>query len=165
MEQKKLRVIFTDQVEETFDQLAQTHDLQETDEEFNSYLENGNESREMILRDAIEVMAKKMIPEKKLIELLEKHLTISKESAEQIVKEVKEKILPILFIYPDEKFNDPSFREEISKKLGEKVEEPTKLVSRPVIKKVEITDVEENAEKLKRMGKRDQDIYKEQIGE
>ncbi len=161
LDQKNLRVIFTDKADSVFLDILKTYGFQETDEEFNEYISNDKESREMILRNAVEVMAKKMIPEKKLVELLGKHLEIPVESVEKIVREIKNKLLPLLLVYPDEKFNDPVFREEISRKVFG--EAPKKEPIFPYVKKVEIANVEENAEKLKAQGKRGSDTYRESI--
>ncbi len=173
IKQENLRVIFTSKAESLFADFLKNNGLEETDEEFDKYLFQEQESRAMIVRDAVETMARRIVPEKKLIELLQKHLEIPKDTIEKIVKDIKEKILPLLLIYPDKKFSDYNFREKVSEEIfGNEdnlsgVNNTTKeLIERikahdntPVTveenkspgsypKKAPITDVEKNAENM-----------------
>lgn len=161
-DQKNLRIIFTDKADVVFDDIVKAYGIQETDEEFYDYIESDGESREMILRDTVEVMARQMISEKKLAGFLAKYLGISEEIAEKIIIDFKTRLMPLVLIYPDEKFDDPAFSEEVSKKV---FEDRVKWVSPPppIIKKVEIVNVEENAEKIKERGRRGQDVYRETV--
>ncbi len=145
IEQKNLRVIFTQKAESVFFDILKNNELEESDEEFDAYIFKEKESRAMIIRDTIEIMARKIIPEDKLVELLQKHLEVSQDATEKIIKDIKEKLLPLLLMYPDEKFNDPIFREEISKKVSG----DEKNIVLPYDKKIDIKDVDKNAEKLK----------------
>jgi len=160
---KNLRVIFIDEAEVVFSDILKSFGLQETDEEFDEYILHNQESRESIARDAVVVMAKKLIPQEKLIEILQKHLQIPKESAGGIIINIKNKLLPLLLVFPDEKFNDPIFREEISKKIFGEEEPTTEMPPLPIVKKVEIKDVEKNAVELEK--KKESKTAAETIGE
>ncbi len=116
-EEKKLRVIFTEKAEFLFSDILKNNGLEESDEEFFNKLEQDKEPKEIITRDAVTTIARKVIPEKKLVELLQKHLEVSQETAERIIYTIKSRLLPLLYVYPDEYFNDPLFREEVSKKV------------------------------------------------
>ncbi len=146
-DQENLRVLFTQKAESVISDILKNNGLDESEEEFFSKLEQGEDSKTIIVRNATETIVKKIIPEKKLIELLQKHLKVSTDTAEKIVQEVKSRLLPLLLIYPDEKFDDPVFREEVSKKIfgPEEKEAPP-----PFIKKIEIKNVEENAKIIQR---------------
>lgn len=158
---KNVRVIFTDKAEDVFSEIIKKYELQETDEEFFNDIEDREESRRSIVKDAITVMVKRIIPEEKLVEFLEKHLNLPKESTQKMVADLKNNLLPILLVYPEEKFNDSFFREEVSKKVFKEVQEITPPTE--IIKKIGIKDVEENAERLERGGKRGPDEYREVI--
>lgn len=112
-EKEDLIVIFTDRADNVFADILKSHGLEESDEEFLNDVMDLKESRRTIIRNAAITLAKKIIPEKKIIELLQKYLELPKESVEKIIRDVKNKLLPLLLVYPDEKFNDPVFREEI----------------------------------------------------
>ncbi len=158
-EQKNLRVIFTKEADYMFADILESNGFKESEEEFDKYIFEEKETRANIIRGIMIAIAKKITPDEELIENLQKHLEISKESAENLVKDIKSKLLPLLLIYPDEKFSDPIFREEISKKVfGDEKNESLSapLVKKnpptqtdklpPFIKRVEIKNVEENAE-------------------
>jgi len=117
IEQKNLRVIFTQEADLALVDILKENDLQESDEEFFNKLENNQEPKETITRGAVATIARKTIPDEKTIELLTKHLDISHEKAEKIVYDIKEKLLPLLKIYPDEKFDDYNFREKVSEEI------------------------------------------------
>ncbi len=148
-EQKKIRVLFTDKAELIFSEIIKKYNLQERDEELYKKYAEGKEGQVKIIRDAVKTIAKKIIPDEKLAELLEKHLRVSRDIINKMIQDIKSNLLPLLLMFPEEKFNDPIFREEISKKVfGE--EKGTIL---PYDKKIEIKDVDKNAEKIKQVGK------------
>lgn len=147
--EKDLVVIFTDKAESVFSDILKNHGLEETDEEFDKYISGNKESKEMIIRNALTVIAQKKVPEEKLVELLQINLNIPKESVEKLLKDIQNQLLPLLLMFPEEKLNDPDFREEVSMKIrGEE-----KGGTLPYLKKAEIISVEENEKKMKREGK------------
>ncbi len=116
-EQKKIRVIFDQNAESVFSDILKNNGFEESDEDFFNELDKDVESKAKIIRDATITIANGLIPEKNLIELLQKHLKAPEYTIKKIVEDIKNKLLPLLLIYPDEKFNDKVFREEISKKV------------------------------------------------
>lgn len=118
-EQKNLRVLFTTKADLIFSELITKYNLQESDDALRQKIKQKKETHTKILRDAIKTLAKKMIPQEKLAELLAEHLEISQENAKKLVEDINVKLLPLLLMYPDEKFDDENFREEIAKKIGE----------------------------------------------
>lgn len=152
--QKDILVIFTEKADHIFADILKNYNLEESEEEFLDDIMDRKESRRTIIRDMAIAMAKKMIPEENLVELLQKHLGVPKEFIEKVVRDIKNKLLPLLLVYPEEKFDDPVFREEISGEVfgGEefldKSFEKKVLPESSYVKKIEITNVEENAEKM-----------------
>lgn len=112
-----LRVLFTEKADSMLGEILKNNGLQESEEEFFSKLKQGKDPKEIIIRDAATTIAKKIISEGKLVELLQKHLEVSKEITEKIVAEIKKNLLPLLRVYPDEKFDDPAFQEKVSEEI------------------------------------------------
>jgi hypothetical protein len=117
VEKEKLRIILTEKGDAMILDILKNHGLEESDAEYFNKSIKGQEPRFMIIRAAAITILQKKIPEQKLIELLEEHLEIPKNTAEKILSDTKEKILPELKIYPDEQFNDPDFREKVSQEI------------------------------------------------
>lgn len=143
MAQNNLRVIFSDNAEVIFDIILEKYGLTETEEDIQKQIEINIDSRRTTLRKAISEFAKKNILEEEFYNLSEKKLLIKKPDAENLLREIKEKLLPQLLVHPSERFIDPVFREEVSKKAfneSEKNNPPT-----PYIKNPTIQNVEENA--------------------
>ncbi len=145
--QKNLRVIFTQEAEVIFDNILRNIGLQETDQELDEYISSNQESRAMIIKDAVEDLAKKNIYEKEFVDWLENIMQVPRESAKKIVSDIKVKLLPLLLVYPEERFNNPAFQEEVSKKVfGVDGQLPASPYS---VKKTEVSNVEENEKILK----------------
>lgn len=123
--------------------------------------DNTKESRVIIIRDAALVLFQKKIPEEKLVEFLAKHLEASKETAEKVVQDIKEKLIPYtktadLSKNPQNGDQKEKYREELLKKINANRNIPTpeeKETSPPYYKKIEIADVEKNAENMRKEGK------------
>lgn len=154
--EKNLRVIFTKKADVVLFDILKNNGLEESEEEFFSKLEQDKEPKETIIKYAAITITKKIMPDENLIELLQKHLETSNNTAEKIVHDIKNKLLPLLLVYPSERFNDPVFREEISKKIFESENEGKQETKgqggtlSPFVKKVEVTNVEKNAEILEK---------------
>ena len=108
-----------------------------------------------------------MIPEEKLVELLEKHLEVSKETAEKIISDIKEKLIPyikIINIEEKEATPEPSTQEIILEKIRNNTP-AQQIAPLPLekVKNIEVKSVEENAEKLKNLGESRQDTYRESL--
>jgi len=179
-EQKNIRVVFTEKAESVFSDLLKNNNIKEDDEELLNEINEEQETPTVIVKNTVISIAKKILPEKSIVESLQKNLQVPENTAKKIVDDIKNKLLPLLLVYPDEKFNDPNFREEISKKVFESEEkvpknqkgnfqeellekvkagqgvsklEPVKQET-PVlyVKEVPITDVDKNAENMRKQG-------------
>lgn len=138
---KNILVIFPDEAKLVFSKILEKNNLQETDQEFYNYLDSNKETRRMIVRDAVRIMAKKILPEEKLIELLINHLTMQRDLAVKLIQEIKIQLLPLLLVFPEEKLQDPVFQDEVSQKASG-VE---KLNPSMGVKPIDIKNVEKNA--------------------
>lgn len=139
-------------------EILEKNNLEGTIEERIHEFESG-ESRALIIRDAALVMYRKKIPEDKLAEFLAKHLRISKETAKKVILEIRERIVPYI---REEK--SLSTQEIILRKIrgaSQKQNIQPTTDSKEKIKTVEIKNVEENAEALKKEGRRGPDKYRE----
>ena len=138
---KNILVIFPNEAKLIFSKILEKNNLQETDQEFYDYLDSSKETRRMIIRDAVRIMAKKILPEEKLIELLTNHLKVQRDFAVELMQEIKTQLLPLLLVFPEEKLQDPVFQDEISQKVSgtEKFNPPTG------VKPIDIKNVEKNA--------------------
>ena len=98
METQEKRVIFNLPEETTFIDVVEgilaNNGLAETSEEFYEKDIAGIEPRLLIVRDAAISAFLKKAPENIIIDLLGKHLESSKETAENIFREIKNKLLP-----------------------------------------------------------------------
>ncbi len=154
VEQKNLRVVFTQKADVVFSDILKNNGIKGTDEEFFDGSNEDEETPTTIIRDATIAIVKKLIPEKNLIELLGQHLGVSMEDTEKIVQDIKERLLPLLKVYSDEAFSNPTFREKISKEIfGDGSLKPKAEPFPPYYKKIDIEDVEKNAEKMRKEGK------------
>jgi hypothetical protein len=175
-EYKNVRAILTDKGDFVILDILKNNGLEESDEDYYNKSVNGKEPRFDIVKDTAVTIAQKKISEKKLVELLQKHLETSQSTAQKIVADIKEKLLPLLKIYPEEKFSDPVFREKVSEEIfgheeesGPEIKKRTdELLQRirpnqnistqnqeelsSYDKKVEIKNVEENAKNMQQKG-------------
>lgn len=164
MKKQNQRVIFTDKAELIFSKIVQENNLQETLQKTGGFSVSHKESPEMIARMATVIMARKTVSEEKVSELLQKHLNLPQESIRKIMDDIKNRLLPLLLVYPEENFQNPIFRNEISKKVfGQEKQLTDSQAINAQVKKIEVPDVEKNAQELqkKRTGK----IQKNTIGE
>lgn len=163
-EQKNLRVIFNKQANSVLTAIIETNGLTESDEDVLDSIEEGKEPKRTIVTSAAIAMARQTAPDKVLTNLLQKHLEISQEAAERIISDIKNKLLPLLLVYPNASFDNPAFREEIIKKIqGSEEEKPEVKTPVPSVKRVETKDVEKNAKILKQM--REATVKKDTVGE
>lgn len=163
MEEK--RIIFDLMGETTvpdiIDEVLSMNGLKESPKEFFNKSIKGIEPRKVIIRDTALALVEKKVPEKKLVELLAKHLETSHQIAEKIILEIKEKLIPYARIIDIEKEEK---REEV-KSI------PVPKPPLPYAKKIEIKDVEDNAKKIKKdraenkfaEEKKGPDLYREAI--
>lgn len=141
--------------------ILESNGLKESNEEVLNKSADGKDSKLIIVRDAAITIVEKKIPEKKLIELLQKHLATSQETAEKIVYDINQKLVPfakIIDLEKNSKIEDQKekFREELLKKINSNRNTPVKdkeVPLSPYSKKLDITNVEENAEKMQKEGK------------
>lgn len=168
---KDLVAIFPDKAELVFSDILKNYGLGETDKEFNEYISDDKESREMTIRDAVTVLVQKRAPEEKIVELLQKYIEVPRDIVEKLIIDIKGKLLPLLVIVQEEKLEDPESRQEISKKVfGDEKPRDNKQANEllkkiiehqnipvakeenkpptPYDRKPHITDVEKNAQKI-----------------
>jgi len=162
-QQKNIRVLFTPKADLVFFEIIKKYNIRESDKKLHEKYAKGEETYSKIMKDTVKTMATGVIPEEKLVELLEKHLGVSKDIILNIIQDIKNKLLPLLLIYPNEKFDDPVFREEISKKIFGEDSIFKKEIPLYSVKKVEIKNVEENAKNLEKEEKGKKDTYREPI--
>lgn len=176
METQEQRVIFNLPEETTFidvaDRILANNGLAESSAEFYEKDIAGLEPRLLIVRDAAISAFLKKAPENVIIDLLKKHLETSQETAENIFREVNEKLLPYAKLYAEPIEETNSAQEIILKKIqGQKV--PIKQAPAPknYPKEVEHASVEENARQLQKArtviqqeeAKKGPDAYREPI--
>ncbi|OGZ63722.1 MAG: hypothetical protein A3A98_00315 [Candidatus Staskawiczbacteria bacterium RIFCSPLOWO2_01_FULL_40_39] len=125
---------------EVIDEILKNNGLEENNKEFINKLKQEKEPKFSVAKDAAITLAQKKIPEKKLIELLAKHLETSKENAEKIVRDIKQKLIPYAKKVPTE---EPLKKKEI-------IQAESQKSPLPYSKKIETANVEENAEKLQK---------------
>ena len=147
-------------------QLLKSNGLEESDEEFFNKDAEGIEPRFVIVRDAVRTMVEKKIPDEELIGILSKHLEIKKEVAENIIKNIREKLIPFAKVVDsqeesgeprkpkakDEENRKEAFRkakEELLRKIGKNIPTPEeKKAPLPYKKAPDITNVEANAKNM-----------------
>ena len=114
MDNKNIRVIFTDKADLVLEEMVNKFNLENTEESAKRIIE-GKTTKPVALSRIISDFKKGSTTEKDLLDLLQKNLEISLSTSQELSKEIN-KILPLLETFPEEKFADPNFREEISEK-------------------------------------------------
>lgn len=123
-EQKSIRIIFTNKADLILDGIIKNFQLEENVDEFAKRLSQGKLSKNVIISNLSKDFAKGILSEKDLINSLQKDLEISSTTAEQISKEIINKLIPLLEKVPEEKLTDPVSREEVSKRIfGEEIKQ------------------------------------------
>ena len=135
-EQKNIRVIFTDKADISLSAIMAKYNLEENEEQKFKKIQKKRPSNMVTLVRLIKDFTKGATSEKNLVDSLQKDLDITQQTAEKISKEIIADIIPLLEKAPEEKFEDPSFREEISKKIFG--EQPAQTKSTP--QKIDIGD-------------------------
>ena len=151
---------------EIIDVILEKNGLKDTIEEYYDESNKDNEPKVAIIRDVALIIFQDKIPENKLVELLEKHLETSKETAEKIIQDIKENLIPYAKIIDLEKEEEQRKKEKEAEYQKEKIQEELLNKIRnnapiqkndteeelPIIsvKKIDITDVEKNAEKIEK---------------
>lgn len=144
---------------DVFDEILNNNGLEETTDDFLKSIENNQEPRVLLLIDVAKTIFQKKIPKDKTVELLQKHLEISKEKAEKLVIDIEQKIIPYV-----KEISNKEGEEDLKEKLSaqdfilEKIREnaPSKIVNqedgllKEKVKMVEIKNVEKNAENIKK---------------
>lgn len=140
------------------DEILKNNGLEESNKEFFNKSIKGKEPRAIIIRDAAITIVEKRVSEKKIIELLAKHIETSQETAQKITEDIKQKLVPHAKIVPMGEQKIPSkistqeiILEKIRRKMSEEKppEKSQQGETPPGAKKIEVKDVDKNAEKLK----------------
>jgi hypothetical protein len=143
--QNNIRVIFSQKADDSLSGIIKKYNL----EEYNALVKIDYISKAFAIEKA---------SEKEMATYLEKEMGITLQTAEQISKDIIFGIIPFLEKAPEEKFEDPDFREQISKKLfateeelAKEKEATKKMVSEDVLPRLKDTEItgkeieEENA--------------------
>ena len=145
--------------------------LEESKKEYLEKSVKGKETRLAIIRDAALTMVQKKIPDKKLAELLAKHLETSEKTTENLIADIKQKLIPYAkeILVPEEEervIPKLSTQEVILEKIRSNTPpEQTPTLPTEKVKNIDIKNVEENAEKLKkgRATKRKENIVEQEL--
>src|SRR5260221_1352002 len=105
---------------EVIENILESNNIKEDDDEYFDKVIRDEETRNIIIRDAAITIFEKKISDKKVVDLLAAHLGISKETAEKIVVEIKEKLIPFAKMADFEKEN----LENVKANLGNHDEKP-----------------------------------------
>ena len=151
---------------ETMLDILKSNGLEESRKEYLGKSLKGEETCLAIIRDAALALSSKRIPEKKLAELLAKHLDTSEEIAHKVVSDINQKLTPYAkeITIPKEGQEESTEKPSAQELLIEKIKQGTsddKNTEHSIqnieeketidkVKKVEIENVDKNAEKLKR---------------
>lgn len=104
--ENKIRVIFSQKSESALSEIIKEYNL----EEYSAMVK---------IDYASKALAIKKFSETEAVNYLEKELKMSLQKSKQLLTAIINRIVPFLEKYPEEKFEDPVFREEISKKIFE----------------------------------------------
>lgn len=177
---------------EVMNAILKGNGLEESKREYLEKSIQGEETHLTIIRDATFVLAKKRVPEKKLVEILAQHLKTSQQVAEKVVADIQQKLTPyakeITIPKEEEKekiVEELSTQELLIEKIKQGISNDNKVTSKEylppeslpeTIKKIDVEDVEKNAEELKKkreetakpgtvgaQGKEQEDKYREPI--
>lgn len=136
-------IIFTQNAELLFLNLLKKYNLEENEDQSFEYLEKGLEPREVMIKKTIRAFAGGVILEKDLIDSFKKITKSDQDMAEKISKDIIENLIPLLDKVPEDQLSQYNLKKE--QKAPRK---PTKLQVEkeiPLVKKVNVTSVEENA--------------------
>src|SRR5581483_7789633 len=131
------------------DEIIKRNYLQEDPQDFLEKFFQDEEPIALIIQEAAVSLAEKKIPEKRLAELLQKHLEVSQKTAENIVSDIQQKLVPFIRIETPKTSNTKSsYRQELLKRVQKNISEQSEEIPPTVsIKKPEVSDVDKNAEK------------------
>ena len=151
------------------EQILLTSGLGENEEEFSEKDAKGIEPRFIIVRDTAYAMIGKKIPEEKMVEILAKHLETSKETAQKIIQDINEKIVPFArttssdseaeksrVVVPQEKpttYDKEKYKQELLNKIRSNkssIAAPKEAPAMPYKKTPDIVDVEDNAKNMEK---------------
>lgn len=150
-QQKNIRVIFTDKADVMFENILRKYGVEESQEEIFNKLSTNKLPKTIMVGRIIEAFVGEIITEEDFDKSLKKVLKLDQVTTGKLAREIIKNLVPLLVTAPEEKFNDPAFREEISKKVfGEEKQEEVKEKFPLGAKKIEVKDVEKSAEELEK---------------
>lgn len=83
----------TDLVDVIYD-ILEKNNIKDTPDQWAMRAKRNEESQAVIMKNATVVLFKKIVPDEKIIDLLQKYLTISPEKAKSILQDLKNQLLP-----------------------------------------------------------------------
>jgi len=91
-----------DKVFSLISKILEDYGLEENEEEIVDKIVKGEPTHEIVIVDTISKMQDKKIPEENLISFLSKGLNINEIKGKKILKDIKEKIIPIIGVEKQE---------------------------------------------------------------
>lgn len=144
-EQKKIRVIFTPKTDYGVSEIIKTFNLQESPGALIEKSKKGKESNITIINLLARDLAMQRMSDKEMTISLQKDLGVSAQVAEQISKQIADKVVPFFEKVEEEKLKDDNFVNALSKKIWG--EEKSVDNTQPIVKKPELSNVAENEKK------------------
>ena len=121
---KNIQIVFTEKAENALSDLMVNFKLEETDAEYIEKTKNKKPSNIVVLDNLAKDFALGVASEKDIIISLQNIVGVSQQNANQITKEIINKIVPFLEKVPEEKFQDNNFVDGLEKKVFGVFEEP-----------------------------------------
>jgi|SRR3989344_648387 len=174
-EQQKILVVFPEKADLEFSEIIKKYHLNEEEDSSSSsiFLKDSNA---VIILNLIRYFVSEKISAKELLENLRKELGVPKETVKNIALDIFDNLIPLLEKVPENELKEYNHKksgterknenqeieseeerreaiskakEELLRKLRANVTIEKPIALAPTVKKTEISDVEENAEKIK----------------
>ncbi len=116
-EQNNLRVIFTKKADAVLAGIMNKYNLEENDEQTSKKVLEKKPFNVTTLNHLAKKFVRENMSKIDLSNSLQKEIELPQQTADKVSDEIITTLIPLLEKAPEEKFNDPTFREEISKKV------------------------------------------------
>jgi len=124
-----MRILFSNKADSGLDYIMENFKLKETSEEAAKRSREKKPSKRIVIDHLVKDFAAGKLTEKDLVNSLRDELEVPQPTAEQIEKDILNRIVPFLEMVPEEKLNDPDFVEELAQRLFGEM--PTRKSSGP----------------------------------
>jgi len=116
VEQKNIRIIFTDKADLVLSEIMKRYNLEESNEEWLKKSKEGKSSNIVIIDKITKDFAKEIISERESVESLKKELSVPQQTAEKISKDIIDNLVPLLEKLSEEELAKVNGKEEIIRK-------------------------------------------------